>query len=155
MNKIATASIASVVAAAAAFIAPWEGVKYTSYQDVAGVWTICYGHIKNAKPNMTATKQQCEDWFKQDLQDHMPYVDRNVTVDLTDKQRVALSSFVFNLGGTNFRNSTMLRLINQGKFCAAGNEFPKWNRAGGKVYRGLTNRRLDEKGLFLEGYTCP
>ena len=46
-------------------------------------------------------------------------------------------------------NSTMLRLINAGDFDGAARQFPRWNKAGGKVLPGLTRRRNDEMLMFM------
>ena len=58
--------------------------------------------------------------------------------------------FLYNLGIGNFKSSTLLRKINQGDFSAAANEFLKWNKAGGIVLKGLENRRIAERMLFLD-----
>lgn len=60
-----------------------------------------------------------------------------------------LVSFVFNVGEGQFKRSTMLRLLNQGKYDAAANEFPKWKFDNGKMIQGLLNRRLEEQKIFL------
>ncbi|WP_434779330.1 terminase small subunit [Neisseria sp. Ec49-e6-T10] len=43
---------------------------------------------------------------------------------------------------------TLLRLLNQGDYKGAANQFPRWNKAKGKVLAGLTRRRAAEKQLF-------
>jgi lysozyme len=40
---------------------------------------------------------------------------------------------------------------NRGDFDEAADEFMKWSKAGGKVLKGLVNRRLDEQRLYLRG----
>jgi GH24 family phage-related lysozyme (muramidase) len=60
----------------------------------------------------------------------------------------ALTSFTYNLGIGNLKRSTLLRKLNREDYEGAAREFKRWNRAGGKVYRGLTSRRLEEEELF-------
>jgi len=61
----------------------------------------------------------------------------------------ALVSFAFNVGLGNLQNSTLRMKHNRGEFEAAADEFMKWNKAGGKELKGLTNRRKDERALYL------
>jgi GH24 family phage-related lysozyme (muramidase) len=42
-------------------------------------------------------------------------------------------------------------MLNAGDYRGAADQFPRWNRAGGKVWNGLTNRRMAERELFLAG----
>jgi len=63
----------------------------------------------------------------------------------------ALVSFAFNVGLGNLQRSGLRMKHNRGEFDAAGNEFMKWSKAGGKVLKGLVNRRRDEQRLYLRG----
>ena len=72
-----------------------------------------------------------------------------VRVPLTDAQHGALVSLVFNIGSGNFRRSTLLRLLNEGDYEGAADEFPKWRKAGGKVLKGLERRRKAEREMFI------
>jgi lysozyme len=76
------------------------------------------------------------------------HVNRLVKVELTQDQFDALVSLVFNIGGGNFERSTLLKKINARNFDGAADEFPRWNRAAGKVMAGLTKRRHAEQSLF-------
>ena len=68
---------------------------------------------------------------------------------MNDNQFAALVSFVFNCGIGNFKRSTLLRRVNAGDFAGAAREFPRWNKAGGQVLKGLTLRREAEAALFM------
>ena len=72
-----------------------------------------------------------------------------VDVELNDEQYASLISFCFNLGCKAFVGSTLLKLINDEKLDAASKQFGRWNRAGGKVVKGLTNRRDAEMRMFV------
>lgn len=61
----------------------------------------------------------------------------------------AVTSITFNVGCTKMRTSTMYKHLNTGDYKSACNEFPKWNKAGGKVLNGLVARREKEKALCL------
>ncbi len=63
----------------------------------------------------------------------------------------ALVSFTYNVGVGNLQVSTLLKKVNAGKFKEAGAEFMKWNKASGKVLKGLTDRRIAERTLFEKG----
>jgi lysozyme len=116
---------------------------------VVGIWTIGWGHIDGVKEGDTCTEEQAEDWLETEATEKYHQILAVVKPKLTDNQMAALLSFVYNVGIGNFKSSTMLKLINSGDLTAAANEFPRWNKAKGKVVQGLTNRRLDEQKLFL------
>jgi lysozyme len=129
-----------------------EGCKLTSYQCPAGIWTIGFGSTgADVIQGMTITEEQAVDRLKHDLQHAEKMVKTFVTVELTQHQYDALVDFCFNCGAGNLQHSTLLKLINQGNFEAAHDEFEKWNKAGGRVLAGLTTRRLNEAKLFAQG----
>lgn len=127
----------------------FEGLKLSAYRDAVGVWTIGYGTTTNVNPGMRISESQAEELLRRDLLRFETAVNKLVRVPLTDNQFSALVSFVYNVGERNLANSTLLRLLNQGNYQAAANEFLRWNRAGGRVLNGLTRRRQAERALFL------
>jgi lysozyme len=142
----------------------FEGLRLDAYQDVAGKWTIGYGHlIKPGEPYVpygtvaTITQDEADALLDADSQAAQICVDQNVTVDLTDDQRAALVSFVFNVGCTAFMNSTLLIKLNAGDYAGAAAEFAVWNHvtdpATGQLVAssGLTNRRATEAQVFTTG----
>jgi lysozyme len=70
---------------------------------------------------------------------------------LSQGQFDALVAFSFNCGLGALQASTLRRLYNAGDVEGAADEFPKWNKGGGRVLAGLTRRRLEERNLFLGG----
>jgi GH24 family phage-related lysozyme (muramidase) len=80
---------------------------------------------------------------------YLPTLQATVTVPLTQNMIDACLSLIYNIGATNFTNSSVRKYINQQNWCAAGNAFLLWNRAAGKVISGLTSRRQAERTLFL------
>lgn len=129
-------------------IKKWEGLYLEAYLCPANVWTIGYGHTKTAVPGMRITESEAEDLLRQDMEWVEEAVNRLVAVPLTQNQYDALCSFTFNVGAGALGKSTLLKKLNAGDYAGAANEFPRWNRGGGRVLRGLVNRRADEQALF-------
>lgn len=129
-------------------IKQFEGCKLTAYQDVAGVWTIGYGHTFGVHPAQVITQVQAEQFLSDDLVPVESTIRDVVTAGLSQNQYDALCSFVFNVGSAAFRSSTMLKMINAGNYSGAASQFARWNHANGAVVDGLTARRSAEAQLF-------
>ena len=71
-----------------------------------------------------------------------------VEVSLLQNQFDALVSWVYNLGPSNLKASTMLKVLNSGEYKSVPEQIKRWNKAGGKVLEGLTRRRNAEALLF-------
>ena len=127
----------------------FEGFRATAYICPAGVLTIGYGTTDNVEIGDEVTRDEAEEMLMEDLISASKGVDELVEVELTQRQYDSLTSFVYNCGREAFRNSTMLRLINEGKFDAAAAQFGRWNKGGGRVLAGLTRRREAERELFI------
>ncbi len=131
-------------------IKQFEGLELKAYKDSVGVLTIGYGSTgPHVTVGMTITESQAETLLKKDLSRFEKGVDDLVTVPLNQNQFDALVSFSFNLGLGNLKSSTLLRKLNSLDYIGAANEIPRWDKAGGKILKGLTRRRLAEKELFL------
>ena len=127
-----------------------EGLRLEAYLPTPNdVYTIGYGHTKTAEKGMVITLAGAEELLLHDLAWVEVAVHKYVKVPLNQNQYDALCSFVYNLGATNFKNSTLLKKLNKKDYNGAANELPRWNKQKGKVLRGLTKRRQLEKGLFL------
>lgn len=131
-------------------IKSFEGLRLLAYRDAVGVWTIGYGATRGVKAGMSITQEQAERMLLNDVQRFEPEVERLVKVPLTGNQWDALVSFTYNLGAANLEQSTLLRLLNHGDYAGTAEQFPRWNKAGGKVLPGLVRRREAERALFLE-----
>lgn len=128
-------------------IKSFEGLELSAYKDSVGVVTIGYGHTKTAKMGQKITEARAEALLRSDLDWAEKSVNK-LAKSPTQDQFDALVSFVFNLGETNFSKSTLLKKHNAGDFKGAKAEFVRWNRAGGKVLKGLTRRREAEARLY-------
>ena len=138
-----------------AIIREFEGFKAEAYLDTGGVWTIGFGTIKypngqRVKKGDTCTREQADQWLKNDCKWVDACLDKNVKVNLNQNQFDALASFVYNIGETAFVKSTMLTLINQNSLTSAASQFDRWVFDNGKRIQGLVNRRAKEKSLFLK-----
>jgi len=127
----------------------FEGFESNAYLCPAGVLTIGYGHTKTVTKGMVITKERGEELLRQDLDWCERAINANVTVPLTQNQYDALTSFIYNVGAGAFKKSTLLRKINAKDYKGAADEFPRWNKAGGKVIKGLVRRRAAERKMFL------
>lgn len=139
-------------------IKKYEQCRLYSYQCSAGVWTIGWGHTgPDVKSDMQITQQMADLLLEKDLQKFEKEVLSLLKVKVTSNQFSALVSFAFNVGSDidadtiaeGLGDSTLLKKLNAGDVKGAAEEFPKWNKAKGKVLNGLTKRRLEEKELFL------
>ncbi|GAB2928022.1 lysozyme [Hafnia psychrotolerans] len=132
----------------------FEGCELTAYQDSVGVWTIGYGWTQpvNGKPigkGMTITHEAADSLLRSGVVQYEKGVTGMVKVTVNQNQFDALVDFAYNLGLKSLEGSTLLKKLNAGDYMGAADEFPKWNKAGGKVLNGLVKRRAAERSLFL------
>jgi len=132
-----------------ALIKKFEGCELEAYQCAAGIWTIAYGRIKEVKEGHTCTQEQAEAWLDEELHEYQSYIDDMVKVDLEQCQFDALVSWVYNLGPSNLKSSTLLKVLNNSEYDEVPEQIKRWNKAGGKVLEGLVRRREAEALLFL------
>jgi len=126
----------------------FEGCRLEAYQDSVGVWTIGYGHTKGVHEGMTITQEEAEQMLLEELVEYEGYVEKLVEVPLNQEQFDALTVWVYNLGPTNFKSSTLLKRLNEGNFEDVPNQIKRWDKAGGKQLLGLTKRREAEARHF-------
>lgn len=136
-------------------IRTFEGFKEQAYLDVGGVWTIGFGTIRypngvKVKKGDRCTMAQANEWLIQDCGWVDACLDRTISsnVKINQNQFDALASLVYNIGETNFSNSTLLRTLNHGDIKGATKHFESWIYVKGEKSQGLLNRRLKEKALF-------
>ena len=138
-----------------AMVKRFEGFKAKAYLDTGKVLTIGYGHTSDSnyvvKAGAVITEAKAEELLKLDLREAEDTVSRLVKVSLNDNQFAALVSFVFNIGETQFKGSTLLRKLNKGDYASVPSELLKWVNDNGKRITGLVNRRNAEGGLWVKG----
>ncbi|MEZ7797944.1 lysozyme [Citrobacter pasteurii] len=140
-----------------ALIKKFEGCRLTAYPDPGtggAPWTIGYGWThpvdgKPVRPGMTIDQSTADRLLKTGLVSYENDVLKLVRVKLTQGQFDALVSFAYNVGSRALSTSTLLQKLNVGDIKGASDEFLRWNKSGGKVMPGLTNRRKAERDVFL------
>lgn len=155
VSKTAQAMTATGAAAAIALtiVAPWEGLRLNAYPDIVGVWTVCYGETQGVKKGDQYTVAQCEGMLAKRIGEFERELDKCMKParPLSPKTKAAFISWTYNVGWGAACKSTLVRLVNAGQVARACDELLKWNRAGGRVVKGLTNRREAERRICLEG----
>ena len=151
-TKLITLNIMRASEKAYSLIRQFEGLRLTAYRCPAGVWTVGYGHTFGVVPGMSVTKEQAEEQLRHDIARAENIVNAEC-LNLRQCQFDALVSFVFNVGGRNFRKSTLLKKIKANPDDnSIMDEFLRWVYAEGVVLPGLQKRRFAEMRLyFLEG----
>lgn len=138
----------STIDQAFALVAKFEGCRLRAYQDIVGVWTIGYGETLGVSPGLVWTQEQAD----QALRRRLGFFAAGVLArcpGLAGNRLVACVSLAYNIGLAAFGASSVCRLAKRGEYAQAAEKFLLWNKAGGKVVKGLTIRRTAERALFL------
>ena len=135
-------------------IKSFEGCRLAAYQDVAGIWTIGYGHIRGVREGMTITEEQATEFLQEDLADTEATVDWMTSTALTtNNQYAAMVSLCFNIGSGNFKTSSVLRFHLARDYTSAADAFLLWDKShvDGQLVEvpGLLRRRQAERDLYL------
>ena len=147
------------------FITKAEDFKADAYKDQAGKWTIGYGHTgkvdgKEITAGMKITPEKAEELYRKDFEIYSKTL-KYVKVPLTENEKVALTSFIYNIGGPEFRRSTTYKKLLIGDRKGAADAMLLYNKVtnkkevNGKIIsvkafsQGLYNRRIKERNLFL------
>lgn len=129
-----------------------EGLKLKAYPDPGSrdgkPWTIGHGHTHGVKAGDTCTVAQAAAWLVEDLIVAAAVVRKYVKAPLTQGQFDAITDFVFNIGETQFKASSLLRYVNGGNYSAARGQFPRWKYNDGKEMKGLRRRRAATVALW-------
>ena len=140
-------------------------VNLDPYLCPAGRWTIGWGHVvldKNGCQIIGASNKQAayrvypkgitlreaEELLQEDAGKTVVAIEKYVNVELNNNQKSALLSFVYNIGVGNLLSSTLLKLLNQGKYLLVPGQIQRWNKVNGSVSKGLVRRRAAEANLW-------
>lgn len=143
MNRIKLASL-GLSAAALVGIATFEGYSPTTYLDIVGIPTIGFGTTGGVKPGQKTDPVAALQRKLSDVQKFEGAIKQCVTVPLHQYEYDAYLSLAYNIGSGAFCGSTLVKKLNQQDYTGACREILRWNRAGGKVVRGLSVRREKE-----------
>lgn len=143
-----------------------EGVRFKPYRCPAKLWTVGVGHVLypdqgkmpfdqrdsyqlRAEDNRTFSKEEVDGILRIDLARFEQGVTKYITVPLSQGMFDGLVSFSFNVGLGTLQRSTLRQKLNRGDKEGAAQELMKYCMAGGKILKGLQNRRIDERAMFL------
>jgi lysozyme len=140
-------------------IAGFEGTILHLYYDVAGIQTVCTGHVVLPGEDWsTVTKEKCEATLGRDLARFEDRVNDTIKVSVSPPMFDAMVSLAFNIGEEGFRTSSVARLLNEKHYTDAANAFLLWQFAKVKQKDGsfvkkpvLLGRRQAEAKLFRSG----
>ena len=146
------AGAALIIALAAPIIMSWEGKRNDPYYDIVKVLTVCYGHTGKDIEKRRYSDAECKAMLQADMEDHLAPITRCVPVlAYRPYEGAAALSLSYNIGVNAFCRSTAARRFNYGDFTGGCTAMTWFNKAGGKVVRGLVNRRADERRLCMMG----
>jgi len=143
-----------------------EGVRQKPYRCPALLWTVGVGHVLYPaqgklkiddrmgfdllpEDNRIFTMEEVNGILRTDLTRFQFGVEKLCPVALTQGQFDALVSFSFNVGLGTLQRSTLRQKLLRGDKETTAEELLKYCMAGGKILKGLQNRRIDERALFL------
>ena len=133
----------------------FEGLELQAYCDPVGVLTVGYGYTNQAgfgpgvSPGDRWSEPQAEAMLRQGLERFAAQIRPLFKRAPTENQFGAMVSLAYNIGVGAFSRSTCLRRFNDGDAEGAAEALTWFNKAGGRVLRGLTRRRDAERELFL------
>lgn len=113
-------------------------------------WTIGWGSTgPDIRKGTVWTQAQCDARFEADIDAFSGTVsDLLGDAPTTPGQFSALVCLAYNIGLGKLRSSTLLRMHRAGDYAGAAAQFPRWNKAAGKVLPGLVKRRAAEAALY-------
>ena len=145
--------VGSLLAAAMALAAGFEGVRYVAYQDVGDVWTICNGETMGVKKGDTATPAQCKSQLIAGLLRHNAPLEK-LPRQLPANVHLAALDFCYNVGTGACTSSTLWRHLQTGRYDEACQQFTRWRYAAGQdcsaagsQCRGVWERRKLERDI--------
>lgn len=142
------------MAACAVLVAGFEGLSLTPYHDklANGLPTVCYGETEGVVMGTRYTKEQCMKMLEHKLPRYWAEIEPYIKVPLTDGEKIAYTSFAYNVGTGAFRKSTTLKLLNKGDHVHACERLRAYNRTKSKgAVKGLTIRRGKEVSVCESG----
>jgi lysozyme len=140
------------MACCAVLVGSFEGLALTAYPDklAGGLPTVCYGETEGVILGTTYTKAECTEMLANKLPRYWAEIEPCIHVETTDNEKIAYTSFAYNVGSAAFCKSTTARLLNSGDHVGACQRLAMYNRTKSKgVVQGLTNRRSKETAICL------
>lgn len=130
----------------------FESCRLEAYWDSDGkAWTIGWGDTgPDVVKGLRITQADADERLQRRLtREFVPGVLAALTRPATQAQLDAMVDLAYNIGVSAFQGSTLVRLFNAGDAAGAAEQFPRWNKSGGKVLLGLRRRRVADRARFL------
>lgn len=147
-RPLLTKGRAGMVGLAIGLIAAFEGFAPVGWHDridPPGINTIGYGHIEDVQIGDRVTKEQAQDLLAKDLPRYEKMVNAAIHVPMPPHRYAAILSFTYNVGGGALKRSSVARYLNKGDVQRGCDALMLYDRANGKVIKGLQNRRRIER----------
>ena len=146
------------IAQAAKIVKVFEGYRSKAYKCQGGVWTVGWGRTgKDVKEGTISEMSKEQAWLEDRLEKDLVWLRNKLQpLVLESHQEAALLSFIYNIGRGNFMKSSVFRYL---RSVENGEKLPlklmeaswkAWNKGGGKILKGLVNRRNAEWELFIQ-----
>ena len=148
-----TTVVAASMLISVPFIAEKEGKSNDPYLDIAKIPTVCYGETR--VPMRRYTDEECKQMLEKAVKEVVTPV-LEMTPSLLNKPYAlaAATSLAYNVGLTNYKNSTARKRFNAGNFAGGCSAIKLWDKArvNGKLQtvKGLVNRRNDEYKICMQ-----
>ena len=136
----------------------YEGLELKAYPDPATgdePWTIGWGHTgslsgSKVRRGMVITKEQAEQFMKDDLLQVWRNLQPLVKRELNANQWAALISFSGNVKWKSVKSSSVIKYINAGRLAEVPGRMALYRLGAGKVMNGLVRRRAAEGALWMK-----
>ena len=132
-------------------LARFEGCRLIAYQDCVGVWTIGFGETLGVTEGMVWTQEHADTqlrlragYFLMQVLSKCPQLHKEPI-----NRVAACVSLAYNIGISAFGISSVCRLTSRKEYQSAADKFILWNKAGGKIVKGLSYRRSLESGIYM------
>jgi lysozyme len=135
----------------ATFVGGFEGLYCTAYPDqlAHGLPTVCYGETEGVHLGDHYTPEQCADMLANKLPRYWHDIEPCIHVPVNDNEKIAFTSFAYNLGTGAFCKGQVAQRLNRGDHAGACNAMLAYDHASGRKIKGLTRRREAERKLCL------
>ena len=131
----------------------FESYEMKAYKCPADVWTIGWGFTRidgvKVKRGDSMTLEEADKELIKQLKIYENVVKKVIMIEKTNQNQYdSLVSLCYNIGGSSFRKSDIVQLVNSRNFIGACRIFNLWSKVAGKRSKGLLRRRMSERNLF-------
>lgn len=124
-NKLISRAAGALFASIAVVVGLNEGRSLVSYQDPAGVWTICDGETLGVKPGQRATEAQCDATLRKGIARHAEAL-TGLPEGLPDVVLIGSVDLAYNIGTYGFSSSRVYKGLSVQDYKTAGSAVLAW-----------------------------